>query len=165
MNGQGDAVIGWTEDELAAAVEAYRGMEERLASGSDIGKAKVYRELATRFGRSVKAWEYRMQNISHVLDQAREPWLPGLRPAANVGTKVELQLAKLLAVSGDATTFVAGPTRNSLQRTARDAEVAGEFAQRMRPTNCAGWSPRSYSDVVSQRSASLCWQRTAVAVQ
>jgi hypothetical protein len=128
MNGQGDAVIGWTEDELAAAVEAYRGMEERLASGSDIGKAKVYRELATRLGRSVKAWEYRMQNISHVLDQAGEPWLPGLRPAANVGTKIELQLAKLLAVSGDATTFVAGPTRNSLQRTARDAEVAGEFA-------------------------------------
>jgi hypothetical protein len=128
MNGQGDAVIGWTEDELAAAVEAYRGMEERLASGSDIGKAKVYRELATRFGRSVKAWEYRMQNISHVLDQAGEPWLPGLRPAANVGTKVELQLAKLLAISGDATTFVAGPTRDLLQRTVRDVEGAGEFA-------------------------------------
>lgn len=127
MNGQGDAVIGWTEDELAAAVEAYRGMEARLVSGSDVGKAKVYRELATRFGRSVKAWEYRMQNISYVLDQAGEPWLPGLRPAANVGTKVELQLAKLLALSGDMPTLVAGPTRDLLQKTTRDAEAVGEF--------------------------------------
>lgn len=83
---------GWPEDELTAAVEAYRQIEARLASGSaELEKAKVYRKLAARYGRSAKAWEYRMQNISHVLSQAGEPWLPGLRPAANVGAKIEQQ--------------------------------------------------------------------------
>lgn len=82
---------GWPEDELTAAVEAYRQMEARLASGSELEKAKVYRELAARYRRSAKAWEDRMQNISHVLSQAGEPWLPGLRPAANVGAKTEQQ--------------------------------------------------------------------------
>lgn len=119
---------GWTEDELAAAVEAYRQMEARLAGGSDIEKAKVYRELAARHGRTPKAWEYRMQNISHVLVQAGEPWLPGLRPAANVGAKVERQLARLLELSGVAPTSVSGPTRQLLEQEARTAEASGRFS-------------------------------------
>ncbi|MNU87088.1 hypothetical protein D3C71_768660 [compost metagenome] len=118
---------GWTEDELTAAVEAYRQMEARLASGSELEKAKVYRELAARYGRSAKAWEYRMQNISHVLSQAGEPWLPGLRPAANVGTKIEPKLAKLLGLSGETLTSVSGPTRGLLEREAKAAEASGSF--------------------------------------
>ncbi|WP_447780741.1 HNH endonuclease [Stenotrophomonas riyadhensis] len=119
---------GWTEDELAAAVDAYRQMEARLASGSDIEKAKVYRALAARYGRSVKAWEYRMQNISHVLVQAGEPWLPGLRPAANVGAKVERRLARLLELSSLAPTSVSGPTRQILEQEAKAAEASGKFS-------------------------------------
>src|SRR6185437_10726004 len=99
--GLGKAVSRWTEDELAVAVEAYRQMEARLANGSALEKTRVYRELAARHGRTPKAWEYRMQNISHVLHQTGESWLPGLRPAANVGEKVEVLLAKLLAASGE----------------------------------------------------------------
>ncbi|MBH1406247.1 HNH endonuclease [Stenotrophomonas maltophilia] len=103
-------------------------MEARLASGSDIEKAKVYRELAARYGRSTKAWEYRMQNISHVLAQVGEPWLPGLRPAANVGAKIEQRLARLLALPGAAPTSVSGPTRELLEQQARAAEASDKFS-------------------------------------
>lgn len=118
----------WTEDELAAAVEAYHQMEARLANGSALEKARVYRELAARHGRTSKAWEYRMQNISHVLDQAGKPWLPGLLPASNVGAKVEPKLAKLLGLSGETLTSVSGPTRGLLQQEAKAAEASGSFS-------------------------------------
>lgn len=118
----------WTEDELAAAVEAYRQMEARLANGSALEKTRVYRELAARHGRTSKAWEYRMQNISHVLDQAGKPWLPGLLPASNVGANVEPKLAKLLGLSGETLTSVSGPTRGLLEQETKAAEATGSFS-------------------------------------
>ena len=126
--GQGKAVSRWTEDELAAAVEAYRQMEARLANGSALEKTRVYRELAARHGRTSKAWEYRMQNISHVLDQAGKPWLPGLLPASNVGARVEPKLAKLLGLSGETLTSVSGPTRGLLEQEAKAAEASGSYS-------------------------------------
>lgn len=118
----------WTEDELAAAVEAYRQMEARLANGSALEKARVYRELAARHGRTSKAWEYRMQNISHVLDQAGKPWLTGLLPASNVGANVEPKLAKLLGLSGETLTSVSGPTSGLLEQETKAAEASGSFS-------------------------------------
>ncbi len=103
-------------------------MEARLANGSALEKARVYRELAARHGRTSKAWEYRMQNISHVLDQAGKPWLPGLLPASNVGAKVEPKLAKLLGLSGETLTSVSGPTRELLEQEAKAAEASGSFS-------------------------------------
>jgi len=118
----------WTEDELAAAVDAYRQMEAQLTSGSKVEKATVYRELTALHGRTPKAWEYRMQNISHVLEQAGKDWLPGLRPAANVGTRVEALLAKLLSHSTAVDSLVSGPTKELLERETRSAEAAGSFS-------------------------------------
>ncbi len=118
----------WTEDELAAAVEAYRRMEAQLASGSRVEKANVYRELAALYGRTPKSWEYRMQNISHVLEQAGEDWLPGLRPAANVGTRVESILARLLNHSDMAPSLVSGSTKQVLEREAKSAEASDSFS-------------------------------------
>ncbi len=103
-------------------------MEARLANGSVLEKARVYRELAARHGRTSKAWEYRMQNISHVLDQAGKPWLPGLLPASNVGAKVEPKLAKLLGLSGETLTSVSGPTRGLLEQQAKAADASGSFS-------------------------------------
>lgn len=122
------AMKKWTEAELAAAVEAYREMEARFASGQDIGKAQMYRELAALHGRSAKAWEYRMQNISHVLDQASEPWLPGLRPAANVGAKVEAQLAELLNSASVAPTALYALTKGQLDKQCTAAAADDKFS-------------------------------------
>lgn len=103
-------------------------MEARLANGSGLEKARVYRELAARHGRTSKAWEYRMQNISHVLDQAGKPWLPGLLPASNVGAKVEPKLAKLLGLSGESLTSVFGLTKGLLEQEAKSADASGSFS-------------------------------------
>lgn len=149
--GQGKAVSRWTEDELAAAVEAYRQMESRLANGSGLEKARVYRELAARHGRTSKAWEYRMQNISHVLDQAGKPWLPGLLPASNVGAKVELKLAKLLELSAEALTSVSEPTRELLEQEARAAEASGKFS----PTDEVDERERVLAAIVRRRGQPL----------
>lgn len=89
----------WTHEQLAAAVEAYRWMQARTAGGLKLNKTQLYRELALKHGRTPKAWEYRMQNISHVLDQLKEEWIEGLKPAKNVGPEVTGVLIKLLKVA------------------------------------------------------------------
>lgn len=88
----------WTHQQLAAAVQAYRWMQQRAADGMKVNKAQLYRELSLEHGRTPKAWEYRMQNISHVLDQLQQEWMEGLKPAKNVGPEVTRALIKLLDI-------------------------------------------------------------------
>lgn len=145
---RGSSVVDeWTEDELAAAVDAYRQMEAQLTSGSRIEKATVYKELADLHGRTPKAWEYRMQNISHVLEQAGERWLPGLRPAANVGTRVEAILAKLLSRSMAVVSHVSGPTKELLEREVKLAEASGRFS----PSDALDERRRVLASIVRRR--------------
>ena len=59
-------------------------------------KKAFYVELADRFPRSAGAFEYPMQNISAVLQEDGEPWIPGLRPAANIGANVKHRILALL---------------------------------------------------------------------
>lgn len=87
----------WTEEELASAVDAYRELQRLEAARRPYNKREVYRELALRYGRTDKAFEYRMQNISAVLEESGQSWLPGLKPAANVGMNVKPRIAALLA--------------------------------------------------------------------
>lgn len=120
----------WTQEQLAAAVDAYRLMQFRSTNGLSVNKAQIYRELAELHGRSPKAWEYRMQNISHVLDQLQQPWLAGLRPAANVGPEVTVQLLKLLSDAPVALAYTAtsATTRDQLQLERKVAEESRAFS-------------------------------------
>ncbi|MEA5671335.1 HNH endonuclease [Pseudomonas sp. MH2] len=87
---------GWSTEELAASVEAYQQMAEKHEAGISYSKTKVYEELSDRFGRTKKAFEYRMQNISAVLNELNLPWIPGLKPAVNVGTDIKAILMQLI---------------------------------------------------------------------
>lgn len=139
----------WTQDQLTAAVEAYRWMQQRLAHGLSINKAQVYRELADRHGRTSKAWEYRMQNISHVLDQLQEPWLEGLRPAANVGSEVTDQLLELLVGTqpANALTDTSGSACIQLEHERRHAEESLAFA----PTDAADQRRKTLAAIVRRQ--------------
>jgi len=86
----------WSDDELAAAVAAYREMEKLESARKTYVKRKFYRDLAQRFGRAEKAFERRMMNISAVLDELGQSWIPGLPPAKNVGSNVKSRIATLL---------------------------------------------------------------------
>lgn len=87
----------WTDAELSAAVDAYNFMARRDAERKPYSKREVYRDLAKEFPRTEKAFEYRMQNISAVLHEMGEQWVPGLKPAGNVGANVKQRLAVMLA--------------------------------------------------------------------
>ena len=57
----------WSDEELKASVVAYRNMQALDRAGEQRFKKQVYRDLAEQFGRTEKAFEFRMQNISAVL--------------------------------------------------------------------------------------------------
>ncbi|SHL89653.1 HNH endonuclease signature motif containing protein [Rhodanobacter sp. OK091] len=86
----------WSDQELSASVMAYKKMMLLEAESKSYSKRQVYQDLSKQFGRSAKAFEYRMQNISAVLDEMGRRWLPGLKPAANVGENVKRRLMVLL---------------------------------------------------------------------
>lgn len=87
----------WTVDELRSAIEAYLDMMDSERAGNSYVKKRYYEKLAVKFGRTAKAFEYRMQNISYVLALMGRDWLRGLKPAKNVGAKVAAQIEQLLA--------------------------------------------------------------------
>lgn len=68
-----------------------------LRSGKKLVKTEYYKELSKKFGRTEKAYEYRMQNISYVLSIQGRDWVSGLRPAKNVGANVAADIEGILA--------------------------------------------------------------------
>ncbi|AFC84751.1 HNH endonuclease [Frateuria aurantia] len=88
----------WSHAELDAAVESYLWMLEQQAQARPFVKMEIYRQLQARFGRTEKAWEYRMQNISAVLADLGEATVSGLLPAQNVGSRTAKKLRDLLHI-------------------------------------------------------------------
>jgi hypothetical protein len=86
----------WSDDELRASVAAYRSMQVRERTGEKGFKREVYRSLQAQFGRTEKAFEFRMQNISAVLAILGRDWITGLKPAAHVGTNVATKLERII---------------------------------------------------------------------
>jgi 5-methylcytosine-specific restriction protein A len=87
----------WTEEELEASVKAYVDMHRKEANGEPFVKKGYYEDLAKTFGRTEKAYEYRMQNISYIYSLMGRRWVSGLKPAKNVGANVAEQLEQLIA--------------------------------------------------------------------
>lgn len=88
----------WSNEELAAAVQAYREMQANDAAGTPYSKAAYHRRLAAQYGRTEQAFDFRMRNISAVLEDMNKPWLRGYAPAKNVGANVAPRLVDLLSV-------------------------------------------------------------------
>lgn len=86
----------WSDDELLASVEAYVDMQRKERASQTFTKSSYYKALSEKFNRSTKAFEYRMQNISYVLSLMGRDWLPGLKPAKNVGTKNAVKIESML---------------------------------------------------------------------
>ncbi|MBK5143406.1 HNH endonuclease [Budviciaceae bacterium BWR-B9] len=86
----------WSDEELEASVRAYFEMYDSYLDQIPFNKKDCYRKLHERFGRSEKAFEYRMQNISYVVVLEGIDYLPGLKPARNVGKNIFQQLKSLI---------------------------------------------------------------------
>lgn len=86
----------WRDEELQAAVETYIDMRQKQWTGEPLNKKACYQTLAERFGHTDKAFEYRMQNISHVYQQMGRAWLKGLPPAKNIGADIHQRIKTII---------------------------------------------------------------------
>lgn len=78
-------------------MDIYVEMRRLEMRGEPFLKKSYYEALASRFGRSIKSYEYRMQNISYIYSLQGRRWVSGLKPARNVGTNVIRILEQLIA--------------------------------------------------------------------
>ena len=90
----------WSDEELAAAVDAYLEMLRHQKDGRPYNKAEINRSLrepgSPLQGRTKASIEYRMQNISAVLADEKLPIVEGYAPAANVGENIRTRILSLL---------------------------------------------------------------------
>ena len=89
----------WTDQELEAAAEAYLWMLKQEQNGKPYSKADVNQSLreGALSGRTKASIEYRMQNISAVLEGIG---VQGYLPAQNVGENVKARIRKALEAKG-----------------------------------------------------------------
>ncbi|NYG44869.1 hypothetical protein GGD67_002317 [Bradyrhizobium sp. IAR9] len=73
----------WTAEQVAIVVANYFLMLERERAGDKINKADLYRRLSPEVGRSAKSIEWKLRNVSAVLEELGIAWIPGLLPAHN----------------------------------------------------------------------------------
>ncbi len=90
--------IDWTDQELEAATYAYFTMLNKELKGKKYNKAEVNRQLRSLelTNRSRGSVEFRMQNISSVLQQLCHPIIQGYLPRMNVGSDVSETIKKII---------------------------------------------------------------------
>lgn len=84
--------LGWSEEEVRAAVSAYFNLLAIQDAGGIANKAQIYRELAQRYSRSPKSFERKFQNISAILFEQHLPYCDGLKPFHNYQRLLKLMV-------------------------------------------------------------------------
>ncbi len=83
MVGQPIAGTDWTDREIDLIVADYFAMRQKEFAGEPYVKTQHNAALQEQIGRSKGSIEFKHQNISAVLMQLCEPWIPGYKPAIN----------------------------------------------------------------------------------
>jgi len=80
-----DSKIGtpWSDDELDAIVADYFAMRDAELAKRPYVKSHHRAALIKKIGRSEGSVEFKHQNISAVLEELGEPWIPGYKPMRN----------------------------------------------------------------------------------
>lgn len=84
--------MGWSEEEVKAAVDAYFKLLAIQQSGGAANKAEIYRELSQNSSRSPKSFERKFQNISAILFEQHLPYCDGLKPFHNYQRLLKLMV-------------------------------------------------------------------------
>jgi hypothetical protein len=93
----GSAYDDWEDDEIAATVRAYFELMDRDVSQGKQPRKPVFEGLHREFPeRTVKAFEYKFQNISAALKGLGEPWLGGFAPASNAQLRLRHEVARVV---------------------------------------------------------------------
>jgi hypothetical protein len=91
----------WTVEEVEAIVADYFAMLELELSLSRYSKAEHNRRLQNRIGRNRGSIEFKHQNISAVLINFRQPFIPGYLPRQNYQQLLERVVLEWLTVHPD----------------------------------------------------------------
>jgi len=83
MADQKIAGTNWSDSEIDLIVADYFAMRRKEFSGEPYVKAHHNGVLQRQIGRSKGSIEFKHQNISAVLMEMCEPWIPGYKPAKN----------------------------------------------------------------------------------
>ncbi|MDD5456568.1 MAG: HNH endonuclease [Candidatus Margulisbacteria bacterium] len=88
----------WSKEELAAAIDAYLFMLNKESSKAPFNKAEIRRNLQSGIlkNRTESSIEFRMQNISAVMEALCLPRISGYLPAKNIGSNVFNKIKKIL---------------------------------------------------------------------
>lgn len=89
----------WTDTELKECIKAYFKMMHYEKNGTPYVKSEINKELRydSLKNRTKASIEYRMQNISSVLQEHKLDYLNGYKPANNVGANVKERIWKIVA--------------------------------------------------------------------
>lgn len=115
----------WSDVEIQAAVDAYLSMLSREQSGQKVNKAhenRVLREGALA-GRTKGSVEFRMQNISTVLEELKRDRIQGYKPAKNVGANVVRSIRDALNAPSTLTPEDFAPTADEATLERRAAKL------------------------------------------
>jgi hypothetical protein len=85
--------VGWWLYEVEPAVDVYLSMQQLARAGQTFRKSDFLKQLhAGNPTRTIKAFEYKLQNVSAALRDVDRPWLEGYAPAKNYQALVRFVL-------------------------------------------------------------------------
>ena len=104
----------WTDAEFKATVDAYLWMLEEERNGRNYNKSLISKELrdGPLAARSKSSVEFRMRNISAVMEKLCLPRIRGYLPASNIGKEGIEKVMHYLAESGSYNPLDYTPTDN-----------------------------------------------------
>jgi hypothetical protein len=70
----------WSDDEFRAAISAYGRMLRAEVQGARLEKSFAIAQLMKEIPRTKSSIDYRMRNISAVLDELGRAWIEGYKP-------------------------------------------------------------------------------------
>jgi len=91
----------WSDSENDLLVADYFAMLADDLAGRPYNKARHNRAMQTALGRSHASVEFKLQNVSAVLQGMGEDWIPGYRPAVNYQASLEDAVARWFAAHPD----------------------------------------------------------------
>lgn len=101
--------VGWTLDEIEQTVPAYFRILAAELTGTPIAKKPVLEEVAGTTGRSLKAVEYKFQNISAVLSERGLRFASGYKPKSNYQQLLAFVVEDFLKASAPTPAIVTTP--------------------------------------------------------
>lgn len=127
----------WTDPELLTCVTAYRTLWDAEQRGEKLNKSELRREALAGglLGRAKGSYEFRMQNISALLDELGMPFVRGYLPRRNVGN-LKPRLISIINDVWNRGTMVEAPTADpeALETRVVASLEKLKFAERAPPT-------------------------------